>query len=80
MAEIAARDGVAAAVAVARIVGDTGTGPTWTELRSTLGWRRSASRGIIPKLLQAGWLASTTEHRSLRPGPRDTPTPRGADW
>jgi len=79
VAEIAARDGAAAAVAVARIVGDTGTGPTWTELRSTLGWRRSASRGIIPKLLQAGWLTSTTEHRSLRPGPRHTPTPRGAD-
>ena len=79
VAEIAARDGAAAAVAVARIVEDTGTGPTWTELRSTLGWRRSASRGIIPKLLQAGWLTSTTEHRSLRPGPRHTPAPRGAD-
>jgi len=49
VAEIAARDGVAAAVAVARIVEDTGTGPTWTELRSNLGWPRNASRGIIPK-------------------------------
>ena len=79
VAEIATRDGAAAAVAVARIVADTGTGPTWTELRSTMGWPRSASREIIPKLLQAGWLTSTTEHRSLRPGPRHTPTPRGED-
>jgi len=79
VAEIATRDGAAAAVAVARIVEDTGTGPTWTELRSTMGWPRSASRGIIPKLLQAGWLTSTTEHRSLRPGPtawqRASPAP-----
>ncbi len=79
VAEIAARDGVAAAVAVARIVEDTGTGPTWTELRSTLGWPRNASRGIIPKLIQAGWLTSSGDHRSLRPGPRHTPTPRGED-
>jgi len=78
VAEIAARDGAAAAVAVARIVEDTGTGPAWTELCAAMGWRRSASRGIIPKLLQAGWLTSTTEHRSLRPGPRHAPTPRGA--
>jgi len=79
VAEIAARDGAAAAVTVARVVEDTGTGPTWTELRAAMGWRRSASRGIIPELVQAGWLASTTEHRSLRPGPRHTPTPRGED-
>ncbi len=70
VAVIAARDGAAAAVAVARIVADTGTGPTWTELRSTMGWPRSTAREIIPKLLQAGWLTSTTAHRSLRPGPR----------
>jgi len=79
VAEIAARDGAAAAVAVARIVADTGTGPTWTELRSTMGWPRHAAREITPKLLQAGWLTSTTEHRSLRPGPRHTPAPRGTD-
>jgi len=79
VAEIAARDGAAAAVAVARIVEDTGTGPTWTELRSTLGWPRNASCGIIPKLIQAGWLTSSGDHRSLRPGPRHTPTPRGED-
>ncbi len=78
VAEIAARDGAAAAVAVARIVEDTATGPTWTELRATLGWPRRASREIIPKLLQAGWLTSTTEHRSLRPGPRHASSPRGA--
>jgi len=72
VAEIAARDGAAAEVAVARVVEDTGTGPTWTELRAAMGWPRNASREIIPKLLQAGWLASTTEHRSLRPGPRHT--------
>ena len=78
VAEIAARDGAAAAVAVARIVADTGTGPTWTELRSTLGWPRRAAREIIPKLLQAEWLTSTTDHRSLRPGPRHAPTPRNA--
>jgi len=80
VAEIAARDGAAAAVAVARVVADTGTGPTWTELRAAMGWPRRASRGSIPKLLQAGWLTSTTEHRSLRPGPRHTPKPRGTDW
>ncbi len=79
VAVIAARDGAAAAVAVARIVDDTGTGPTWTELRAAIGWPRRASREIIPKLLQAGWLTSTTEHRSLRPGPRHTSTPRGED-
>ncbi len=79
VAEIAARDGVAAAVAVARIVADTGTGPTWTELRSTMRWPRNASRGIIPKLIQAGWLTSSGDHRSLRPGPRHTPTPHGED-
>jgi len=79
VAEIAVRDGAAAAAAVARIVEDTGTGPTWTELRAAMGWPRRASREIIPKLLQAGWLTSTTEHRSLRPGPRHAPTPRGAD-
>jgi len=70
VAEIAARDGAAAAAAVARIVADTGTGPTWTELRAAMGWPRSTAREIIPKLLQAGWLTSTTAHRSLRPGPR----------
>ncbi len=79
VAVIAARDGAAAAVAVARIVEDTGTGPTWTELRAAMGWPRRASREIIPKLLQAGWLTSTTEHRSLRPGPRHTSTPRDED-
>ncbi len=79
VAEIAARDGAAAAAAVARIVKDTGTGPTWTELRSTMDWPRSAFRGIIPKLMQARWLTSTTDHRSLRPGPRHTSTPRGED-
>ena len=79
VAVIAARDGAAAAVAVARIVEDTGTGPTWTELRAAMGWPRHASREIIPKLLQAGWLTSTTEHRSLRPGPRHMSTPRGED-
>jgi len=79
VAEIAARDGAAAAAAVARIVKDTGTGPTWTELRSTMDWPRSAFRGIIPKLMQARWLTSTTDHRSLRPGPRHTSTPRGKD-
>jgi hypothetical protein len=63
----------------ARIVKDTGTGPTWTELRSTMDWPRSAFRGIIPKLMQARWLTSTTDHRSLRPGPRHTSTPRGED-
>jgi hypothetical protein len=43
VAEIAARDGVAAAVAVACIVEDAGTGPTWTELRSTMGWPRNGN-------------------------------------
>jgi len=80
VADIAARDGAAAAVAVARIVEDTGTGPTWTELRVAMGWPRSASREIIPRLLQAGWLTSTTEHRSLRPGPRRASSPRGEGW
>ena len=79
VAEIATRDGAAAAAAVARIVADTGTGPTWTELRSTMGWPRRAAREITPKLLQAGWLTSTTDHRSLRPGPQHAPTPRGTD-
>ncbi len=79
VAEITARDGAAAAVAVARIVEDTGTGPTWTELRSTMRWPRNAARGIIPKLIQAGWLTSSGDHRSLRPGPRHTPTPHGED-
>jgi len=69
VAEIAARDGAAAAVAVARIVEDTGTGPTWTELGAAMGWPRSAACEVIPRLLQARWLTSTTEHRSLRPGP-----------
>jgi len=77
--EIAAQDGAAAAAAVARILEATGTGPTWLELGSTLGWPRNASRGIIPKLRQAGWLTSSGDHRSLRPGPRHTPTPRGED-
>ncbi len=80
VAEIATRDGAAAAAAVARIVADTGTGPTWTELRSTMRWPRNTAREITPKLIQAGWLTSTTEHRSLRPGPRHTPTPHGTDW
>ncbi len=79
VAEIATRDGAAAAAAVARIVEGTGTGPTWTEIRAAMGWPRRASREIIPKLLQAGWLTSTTEHRSLRPGPRHESTPRGED-
>ena len=79
VAVIAARDGAAAAAAVARIVADTGTGPTWTELRAAMGWPRNTAREITPKLLQAGWLTSTTAHRSLRPGPRHTPTPHGED-
>jgi len=79
VAEIATRDGAAAAVAVARIVADTGTGPTWTELRTAMGWPRHAAREITPKLVQAEWLTSTTDHRSMRPGPRHSPTPRGED-
>ncbi len=79
VAVIAARDGAAAAAAVARIVADTGTGPTWTELRAAMGWPRNTAREITPKLVQAGWLTSTTAHRSLRPGPRHTPTPHGED-
>ncbi len=79
VAKIAARDGAAAAVSVARIVADTGTGPTWTELRAAMGWPRRSAREIIPKLLQAGWLTSTTEHRSMRPGPRHPSTPHGVD-
>ncbi len=63
------RDGASAAAAVARVVGDTGNGPTWLELGAAMGWPRNASRGIIPRLVQAGWLTSTAEARSLRPGP-----------
>ena len=68
VAEIAKRDGASAAAAVARIVDDTGNGPTWLELGAAMGWPRNASRGIIPRLLQTGWLTSTAEVRSLRPG------------
>jgi len=66
---LAKQDGAGAAAAVARVIGDTGTGPTWLELGAAMGWPRNASRGIIPRLLQAGWLTSTAEARSLRPGP-----------
>ncbi len=69
VAEIAARDGASAAASVTRIVDDTGTGPTWIELSAAMGWPRNSSRGIIPRLIQAGWLTSTPEPRSLRPGP-----------
>jgi len=69
VAEIAKRDGASAAAAVARIVDDTGNGPTWLELGAAMGWPRDASRGIIPRLVQTGWLTSTAEVRSLRPGP-----------
>jgi len=69
VAEIAKRDGASAAAAVARVVDDTGNGPTWLELGAAMGWPRNASRGIIPRLLQAGWLTNTAEARSLRPGP-----------
>jgi len=79
VAEIATRDGAAAAAAAAHIVEDTGTGPTWTELRAATDWPRNAFRGIVPRLTQARWLTGTTEHRSLRPGPRHTPTPGGED-
>jgi len=69
VAEIAKRDGASAAAVVARIVDDTGDGPTWLELGAAMGWPRNASRGIIPRLLQTGWLTSTAEVRSLRPEP-----------
>ncbi len=77
LAAIAKRDAAAAAATVARILADTGTGPTWTELGRVMGWPINAARSsIVPRLLRACWLTSTPEPRSLRPGPRHTNTPR----
>jgi len=77
LADIAKRDAAAAAATVARILADTGTGPTWTELGRVMGWPINAARSsIVPRLLRACWLTSTPEPRSLRPGPRHTNTPR----
>ncbi len=54
VAVIAARDGAAAAVAVARIVDDTGTGPTWTELRAAWGGRAAHPARSFPSSYKRG--------------------------
>jgi len=75
-AAVAKRDGPAAAAAVAVIVRDTGTGPSWAELGTAMGWPPNTHRGVIPRLTRASWLTHTSETRSLRPGTRYTPSGR----
>jgi hypothetical protein len=65
-------DGPKAAVYVARVVRETGTGPTWCELQQAMGWPRQPyglGAAIIHDLARTGWLEFTSEPRSLRPGP-----------
>lgn len=64
--------GPRAAVVVAERWRTAGAGPTWWELGDAMGWpRRKLEReALIRALERAGWLATGTKPRSLRPGPR----------
>lgn len=69
------QDGQAAARYVADVVAATGSGPTWNELATALGWPldpRRATAHIVNQLTAAGWLETGTGTRSLRPGPKYT--------
>lgn len=72
-ASIAAADGERTAAYVAQVVADTGSGPCWAELASAMEWPRQPwglRNAIIRVLARDGWLATGTEPRSMRPGPR----------
>lgn len=65
-------DGVRAAAFVATVRRDTGTGPTWRELGSAMGWPGKPyglGAAIVHGLARCGWLRFGGEERSLRPGP-----------
>lgn len=67
---IAERSGPAAAAYAAEVLERTGTGPTWRELARAQGWPERLASPVITRLAAAGWLATGTAPRSLRPGPR----------
>jgi len=55
----------------------TGTGPSWGELREHMGWpSRPVTLRALRLLQNAGWLTSTPEEGSLRPGPLYNPPGR----
>ena len=64
------RDGRSAAVYVAAVVRSAGTGPTWMELATAMGWPHRVAAPVIRELERAGWLRTGQAARSLRPGPR----------
>jgi hypothetical protein len=66
--QLAERDSLRAAVYVAGIVRDTGTGPTWRELGRAMGWPGWAAPWVIGLLERAGWLTTGAAERTLRPG------------
>lgn len=68
---IADRDGQAASACVARVVAETGAGPTWGELAAFCGWPRDKGlrQMVIRELAAAGWVTTGQAPRSLRPGP-----------
>lgn len=53
---------------VQRYVDTHGYGPLWSEVGSAWGWNRIHSHAILTAMRRTGWVASTDEPRSLRPG------------
>lgn len=62
-------DAETAAAYVAQVVAGTGTGPTWGQLGSAMGWPAGDVPAIICTLARQGWLRTGRGPRSLRPGP-----------
>jgi hypothetical protein len=68
--QLARRDGPRAAQYAAGVIQSTGTGPTWRELGQAMGWPEWSWPAVIGRLERAGYLATGSEPRSLRPGDR----------
>ena len=67
---IAAGHGLESAEFVAKVVAETGTGPTWWQLTQHLGGEYTQGNFLVRALVADGWLTAGSEAGSLRPGPR----------
>lgn len=67
-APLAAQDGPRAQEWTAQIVAQTGTGPTWSELSTAMGWPRQLRKPVIAALITTGWITTGETPRSMRPG------------
>ena len=54
----------------ATYLAEHGEGPMWGEIGGGLGLERGIWPVLFPRLIKMGWVTSTLEARSTRPGPR----------